>query len=102
MPTAGACVRCGYMASNELCKACLLLDGLNKGTAKYVHIPLPFQFGWPLIPYYELIILFSFLLAPLQAGCGKNKGDQAKTSARGTRGVKDGSGRGPPLKETVS
>jgi cytoplasmic tRNA 2-thiolation protein 1 len=25
------CTRCGYMSSNELCKACLLLEGLNRG-----------------------------------------------------------------------
>jgi cytoplasmic tRNA 2-thiolation protein 1 len=25
------CKRCGYMSSNELCKACLLLEGLNRG-----------------------------------------------------------------------
>ncbi|CEH16253.1 cytoplasmic trna 2-thiolation protein 1 [Ceraceosorus bombacis] len=25
------CVRCGYMSSNDLCKACLLLEGLNRG-----------------------------------------------------------------------
>ncbi|MCO5565837.1 hypothetical protein L7F22_019512 [Adiantum nelumboides] len=27
-----SCTRCGYMSSNELCKACLLLEGLNRGT----------------------------------------------------------------------
>lgn len=27
-----SCKRCGYMSSNELCKACLLLEGLNRGT----------------------------------------------------------------------
>lgn len=31
MPTQGCCIRCGYMASQELCKACLLLEGLNRG-----------------------------------------------------------------------
>lgn len=25
------CVRCGYMSSNPLCKACVLLEGLNRG-----------------------------------------------------------------------
>ena len=25
------CVRCGYISSNELCKACVLLEGLNRG-----------------------------------------------------------------------
>jgi len=24
-------VRCGYISSNELCKACVLLEGLNRG-----------------------------------------------------------------------
>eukprot|EP00350_Pseudokeronopsis_sp_OXSARD2_P013795 CAMPEP_0170564714 /NCGR_PEP_ID=MMETSP0211-20121228/74473_1 /TAXON_ID=311385 /ORGANISM="Pseudokeronopsis sp., Strain OXSARD2" /LENGTH=158 /DNA_ID=CAMNT_0010884531 /DNA_START=402 /DNA_END=875 /DNA_ORIENTATION=+ len=25
------CVKCGFVSSNEVCKACILLDGLNKG-----------------------------------------------------------------------
>lgn len=29
-----ACVRCGYMTSQEVCKACTLLEGLNKGRAR--------------------------------------------------------------------
>ena len=28
------CERCGYMSSGLLCKACMLLEGLNKGVAK--------------------------------------------------------------------
>ncbi|KAJ3275551.1 cytosolic thiouridylase subunit Ctu1, partial [Blyttiomyces sp. JEL0837] len=28
------CERCGFMSSNKLCKACLLLEGLNKGLPK--------------------------------------------------------------------
>ncbi|KAI8882622.1 cytoplasmic tRNA 2-thiolation protein 1 [Backusella circina FSU 941] len=31
MPTQKTCERCGYMSSNELCKACVLLEGLNRG-----------------------------------------------------------------------
>ena len=27
------CKRCGYMSSNELCKACTLLEGLERGIA---------------------------------------------------------------------
>ncbi|XP_062510516.1 cytoplasmic tRNA 2-thiolation protein 1-like [Corticium candelabrum] len=34
MPTQGTCTRCGYIASQELCKACLLLEGLNRGLPK--------------------------------------------------------------------
>lgn len=34
MPTIGKCERCGYVASNALCKACLLLEGLNRGLPK--------------------------------------------------------------------
>ncbi len=26
------CVRCGYISSNTVCKACILLEGLEKGT----------------------------------------------------------------------
>ena len=31
MPTQGTCTRCGYISSQELCKACILLEGLNRG-----------------------------------------------------------------------
>jgi cytoplasmic tRNA 2-thiolation protein 1 len=30
-PEQQKCKRCGYMSSNDLCKACLLLEGLNRG-----------------------------------------------------------------------
>ncbi|KAI8914397.1 hypothetical protein EDD86DRAFT_199246 [Gorgonomyces haynaldii] len=30
----GQCERCGYMSSQKLCQACVLLEGLNKGKAK--------------------------------------------------------------------
>ena len=30
------CKRCGYMSSNELCKACTLLEGLERGMANAV------------------------------------------------------------------
>ena len=33
-PVMGRCKRCGYIASQEFCKACVLLQGLNKGKAK--------------------------------------------------------------------
>ncbi|EFC43548.1 hypothetical protein NAEGRDRAFT_36958 [Naegleria gruberi] len=28
------CVKCGYISSQELCRACVFLEGLNKGTAR--------------------------------------------------------------------
>lgn len=31
MPVQGKCKRCDYISSQELCKACLLLEGLNRG-----------------------------------------------------------------------
>lgn len=31
MPTLTRCSRCGYASSQEICKACILLEGLNKG-----------------------------------------------------------------------
>ncbi|KAI9593374.1 hypothetical protein BDF19DRAFT_387407 [Syncephalis fuscata] len=34
MPVQGQCERCGYVASNKLCKACVLLEGLNRGLPK--------------------------------------------------------------------
>jgi cytoplasmic tRNA 2-thiolation protein 1 len=33
-PTKMNCSRCGFVSSNELCKACVLLEGLNKGASK--------------------------------------------------------------------
>jgi len=33
-PVLGNCERCGYISSNKFCKACVLLEGLNKGKAK--------------------------------------------------------------------
>lgn len=32
--TLGVCKRCGYMSSQEICKACVLLEGLNKNRPK--------------------------------------------------------------------
>ena len=34
LPSQGNCTRCGYISSMEICKACLLLEGLNKGLPK--------------------------------------------------------------------
>ena len=31
MPVQSNCERCGYISSNKLCKACVLLEGLNRG-----------------------------------------------------------------------
>ncbi|ESO10645.1 hypothetical protein HELRODRAFT_96941 [Helobdella robusta] len=35
MPTQGKCSRCEYVCSQPICKACVLLEGLNKGLPKY-------------------------------------------------------------------
>ncbi|KAJ1691880.1 hypothetical protein LUZ63_016035 [Rhynchospora breviuscula] len=34
MPEQGTCQRCGYISSQKLCKACVLLEGLNRGLPK--------------------------------------------------------------------
>ena len=34
LPSLGSCERCNYISSNRICKACVLLEGLNKGRAK--------------------------------------------------------------------
>nr|XP_019709757.1 cytoplasmic tRNA 2-thiolation protein 1 isoform X3 [Elaeis guineensis] len=34
MPEQGTCEQCGYISSQKLCKACLLLEGLNRGLPK--------------------------------------------------------------------
>merc|ERR1712200_164084 len=31
MPTQGLCKECGYISSQDICKACVMLTGLNKG-----------------------------------------------------------------------
>ncbi|XP_046848778.1 cytoplasmic tRNA 2-thiolation protein 1-like isoform X2 [Xenia sp. Carnegie-2017] len=31
MPVQGTCAKCGYISSQPLCKACVLLEGLNRG-----------------------------------------------------------------------
>ncbi|PVV00245.1 hypothetical protein BB560_005381, partial [Smittium megazygosporum] len=33
LPKQSSCTKCGYMSSNSLCKACVLLEGLNSGSA---------------------------------------------------------------------
>lgn len=37
MPTQRTCERCGYISSQKLCKACVLKDSLDNGTAKTVN-----------------------------------------------------------------
>merc|ERR1712147_26810 len=34
MPTQGLCAKCGYISSQPLCKACVMLEGLNRGLPK--------------------------------------------------------------------
>lgn len=34
LPTQGLCSNCGYVSSNVICKACVLLEGLNRGRPK--------------------------------------------------------------------
>lgn len=34
LPTRRTCIRCGFVASQEICKACTLLEGLNTGNPK--------------------------------------------------------------------
>lgn len=34
LPTRGTCDKCGYVSSQSICKACMLLEGLNRGLPK--------------------------------------------------------------------
>lgn len=34
LPSKGICARCGYISSQEVCKACVMLEGLNKGVPR--------------------------------------------------------------------
>lgn len=40
----GKCVRCGYLSSQTVCKACVLLEGLNKNRP-HTHIAVGFEEG---------------------------------------------------------
>ncbi|KAF9649341.1 hypothetical protein BDM02DRAFT_3142783 [Thelephora ganbajun] len=57
------CKRCGYMSSNELCKACSLLEGLERGVAavgitdrarKKMDAEGPAPEGLRTIPYFQM------------------------------------------------
>lgn len=37
-PVQRTCERCGYISSNKLCKACVLLDGLNSGCGQQANV----------------------------------------------------------------
>jgi hypothetical protein len=45
MPIQTTCVRCGYVASNQVCKACVMLEGLNRGVPRYTHPPTALAHG---------------------------------------------------------
>lgn len=34
MPERGICTKCGFVSSQNICKACILLEGLNRGLPK--------------------------------------------------------------------
>lgn len=34
MPEKGICTKCGFVSSQDICKACMLLEGLNRGLPK--------------------------------------------------------------------
>lgn len=34
MPERGVCTKCGFVSSQDICKACMLLEGLNRGLPK--------------------------------------------------------------------
>lgn len=34
MPERRNCIQCGFVSSQEICKACILLEGLNRGLPK--------------------------------------------------------------------
>lgn len=35
--SSGLCTKCGYISSQTLCKACVMLEGLNRGLPKWVY-----------------------------------------------------------------
>lgn len=90
MPTKMNCTRCGFVSSNQLCKACVLLEGLNTGNAKQamgrkaihyewnifqniIHTLLSFAFSsfilsigdYSVRPSFKSFVNFSFYLACL-------------------------------------
>ncbi len=46
------CKRCGYMSSNDLCKACSLLEGLERGVSTAAIVR----------PYRASFVSFSYLI----------------------------------------
>lgn len=34
LPDIGVCTKCGFVSSQDICKACMLLEGLNRGLPK--------------------------------------------------------------------
>lgn len=34
LPVRGTCEKCGFVSSQSICKACMLLEGLNRGLPK--------------------------------------------------------------------
>lgn len=34
MPERGVCTKCGFVSSQNICKTCMLLEGLNRGLPK--------------------------------------------------------------------
>jgi cytoplasmic tRNA 2-thiolation protein 1 len=55
LPVQGICERCGYISSMNLCKACNLLEGLNKGIAKLgIGITHRLRKQYNLTPSYSL------------------------------------------------
>ena len=43
MPTQGSCTRCGYISSQRLCKACVLLDDLARQKNKKAQAAIAYE-----------------------------------------------------------
>ena len=56
LPVQGNCTKCGYISSQPLCKACVLLEGLNRGLPRFDFITRTENAGDIIIQY--IVFLF--------------------------------------------
>lgn len=81
----GSCSRCHYVSSQPVCKACILLEGLNKGIPRWEREFRHFNLGLDIYIKFEMCpdhkedwqILFSLFT---RLGIGKQHKERRKVS----------------------
>ncbi|CAI5485245.1 unnamed protein product [Closterium sp. Naga37s-1] len=90
MPTQRTCDRCGYISSQELCKACVLLEGLNRGLPRLGVSRTRRKDG----QYTAAAGAAAGSGAAAAGDGGATAGDAAAASAAGAAGAADAAGGG--------